>query len=185
MSSLDVVKFAISRGVRYEAGIIYGVSGRPLAPRPAGKGYRVVGLPKPDGGFTNIYVHKLVYYFETGDERAFEVGYEIDHANHDRSDNRFENLMLMASHDHESQSSRLNLRNARITVEIANKIRTEYQSGQYTQKQLASKYDLSQQHISDIVTGKKWGEKWGVDVPETSEVIRERKIRVARENLGI
>ena len=41
-------------------------------------------------------------------------------------------------------------------LEMANEIRALYNSGYYTQKDLAEKYNISRQHISSIINNKKW-----------------------------
>lgn len=149
------IDYAVDRGIRYSNGDIIGVSGRILKPRSAGKGYRTVQLPTIHG-YENVYIHKLVWYFETGDYRAFSDDYEIHHVNRIRHDNRFENLELLPSAIHESLSSRLNTRAAKITVDIANQIKSIYNTGKLSQKKIAEKFNLSQGHISDIVNDKKW-----------------------------
>lgn len=149
------IDYAISRGVTYFNGNIVGVSGKILKPRPAGKGYRTVQLPTING-YENIYVHKLVWYFETGDVRAFSNDYEIHHKNHSRHDNRFENLEIMPAYDHESMSSRLNTRSAKITLDIADKIKSVYREGVLSQRKIAGMFGLSQGHVSAIVNNKKW-----------------------------
>lgn len=161
---IEIVKFAVSRGVRYEKGRVVGVSGKPLAPRLAGKGYRVVGIPTPEGTFTNVYMHKLIYYLITLDDRAFNPMYEIHHEDGDRSNNAPNNLRLILAHDHESMPSKLNTHSAKITLQIARDIKAEYETMGVTQKALGHKYGLSQQHISAIVNGLKWGEIWEVDI---------------------
>lgn len=150
------IDYAVSRGVAYCDGNIIGISGKPLKPRSAGKGYKTVQLPTPQG-FENVYVHKLVWYFETGDIRAFDNAYEIHHKNLKRDDNRFDNLEIMLSHNHESLSSKLNLRSAKISLDIADKIKELYAKGKMSQRAIAERFDLSQGHISDIVNDKKWG----------------------------
>lgn len=160
---IEIVKFAVSRGVRYENGAVFGVSGKVLQPRPIGDGYVGFQIPRPNGGFVNVYGHKLVYFLMTQDERAFSPAYEIHHKNGVRSDNKPDNLELMTAYDHESLSSRLNTHSAKIDLATARNIKAEYATGKLSQKALGEKYGLSQQHISDIVNGRKWGEIWDMD----------------------
>jgi len=51
-----------------------------------------------------------------------------------------------------------NLRNRRntITLEIANEIRNLYKTGNYTQKELANKFNISQANVSFIILNKRW-----------------------------
>lgn len=149
------IDYAVGRGIQYVNGNIIGVSGKILKPRPAGKGYRTVQLPTVRG-YENVYVHKLVWYFETGDYRAFDNEYEIHHVNHIRHDNRFENLELLPSVVHESLSSRLNTHSAKITIDMADRIKSIYSLGKLSQKKIAEMFGLSQGHVSDIVNDKKW-----------------------------
>lgn len=48
------------------------------------------------------------------------------------------------------------VKNAKIDQETADKIREDWLSGMYLQKDLALKYDLSRSSISEILAGKKW-----------------------------
>lgn len=153
---LNYVLKAMEKGLSYHDGKIFGVSGKELKPRNGGVGYRVISIPTEKGKFINCYVHKLVYWFETKDVRVFDSEYEIHHKNHKRDDNRIDNLELMLAREHESRSSKGNLHNARITQKIADEIVYRYTNEKISQKKLAIEYELSQQHISDIVTGKKW-----------------------------
>ncbi len=155
--NIEQIKYAVERGIRYENGNIIGLRGKPLKPRKGGKGYKVVALPTPTG-FLNEYVHRLVYYFETGDVRVFDNNYEIHHNNGIRHDNRIGNLKLMGAREHESLSSKGNTHNAKIDYDTAQQIRTRYAKGGISQTDLAKEYDLSQQHVSDIIRGKKWGD---------------------------
>jgi predicted XRE-type DNA-binding protein len=52
-----------------------------------------------------------------------------------------------------------NRRTTRLTSEIADEIRRLYATGQYTQRELAEKFDTDQPRISAIVRGVKWKEK--------------------------
>lgn len=53
-----------------------------------------------------------------------------------------------------------NSRNKRNTInmKIVNEIRTLYKTGNYTQKELGNKYNLSQGMISCIINNKNWGD---------------------------
>lgn len=153
---LDQVKYAVSRGVGYSDGQIIGVSGKTLKPRSLGKGYRGVQLPKEGGGFKNFYVHHLVYWFETGDDRVFDSEYEIHHKDKNRANNSIENLELLPAHTHRSQEATMNRNNARIDFETAELIRKIYAEGNRSQTSIAEEFGLVQQHVSDIVNFNKW-----------------------------
>lgn len=45
---------------------------------------------------------------------------------------------------------------AKLTMELANKIREEYKEGNITQAALAAKYNLGHTIISDIILNKRW-----------------------------
>lgn len=50
-----------------------------------------------------------------------------------------------------------NRRTTKLSLEKIIEIRTKYNSGYYTQKQLAKEYNVSFGHISDIVNNERWG----------------------------
>ena len=76
---------------RYENGILYwrikpsnNVNAGDVAGKIGGGGYRWIGYSK-----VRYPAHRLVWIMHFGE---IQKGYEIDHINHVRSDNRIENL---------------------------------------------------------------------------------------------
>lgn len=55
-----------------------------------------------------------------------------------------------------SQINNQNQRTTKLSLGIANEIRVKYDSGYYTQQQLAKKYGVNQQQISNIINNKTW-----------------------------
>jgi hypothetical protein len=49
--------------------------------------------------------------------------------------------------------------NSKLTMMIANEIRTKYATGDYTQIALAKEYNINQHSISSVVRNKRWIEK--------------------------
>ena len=47
-------------------------------------------------------------------------------------------------------------RTTKLSLEIANEIRNLWNIGNYNQKQLAKKYNISNHHISNIINNKRW-----------------------------
>lgn len=150
------VLYAISRGLRYEDGQIIGLRGRPLKPYINGHGYKFVDLPKSSGGHTSVSHHKLVYYFETGDERAFAPEYSIHHIDGDRVNNSILNLRLMTLSDHmRLENTGEKNSNAKITKAQADEIKIKRQAG-YRPTELAQEYNITMTNVWYITSGKSW-----------------------------
>ena len=55
-----------------------------------------------------------------------------------------------------SQINNQNQRSTKVTLEIANKIRDSYNTGDYTFKKLSKLFKLSEGHIKNIIYNKRW-----------------------------
>lgn len=63
---LSLVHSAVEKGLSYRNGQLIGISGKVLTQKKnAGKGYKAISIQNGLGGYTNGYVHKLVYWFVT------------------------------------------------------------------------------------------------------------------------
>lgn len=161
---MNYYKLAESIGYTHNInGKIVGVYGRVLADRFTGD-YLGFSVNKGNGKHANIYVHRFILWLTIHDERIFNTKeWDVHHKNEILLDNRPENLELRNKHAHRSYHDALNARSAKIDYETALKIRVRYNQGGISQKTLAEEHGLSQPHISDIITGKKWGDKWSKD----------------------
>lgn len=150
------VLYSIGRGLRYEDGRVIGVTGVPLKPKKDTDGYEQVTISRNGGGNINVSYHKLVYYFETGDENAFNPDYEIHHIDKDKTNNKIENLQLMDRFTHRSMEKAGNKNYTKLTWEQVNEIRTRYAQGGVFQRELAVEYGVSREAIRDVVNNVHW-----------------------------
>ena len=67
-----------------------------------------------------------------------------------------DNMDDMVREGRQGKQSGIDHHNAFLTQEIADSIRDDYSTGEYTQTDLGYIYGVSQKHISDIVIGKYW-----------------------------
>lgn len=156
-----IVDNAILQGlVVNDDGTIIGVSGKQVTPRASGVGYQCLALKKiGEIGYINVYWHRIVYYYFSMDTRTFEANWNVHHKDGNRQNNALYNLELKEAYVHYSGHHRLNTNNARMTYDTAEEIRSLYRKGGISQTAIAKMYGVVQQHISDILSGKKWGDK--------------------------
>lgn len=64
-----------------------------LTPQPNKKGYQLVWLSDNEGKIKGYQVHRVVYEAVTSE--PIPEGFQVNHINEDKTDNRFENLNLM------------------------------------------------------------------------------------------
>ena len=84
---------AIQRGYTVDGdGDVYGPSGRRLARRACGSGYRAIAM-KIEGRVVNVEVHRIAAYQRYG-EAIFQDGIEVRHLDGDCTNNRADNLAL-------------------------------------------------------------------------------------------
>jgi hypothetical protein len=137
-------------------------TGKPCDPRPIKgvdrRGYRVASLRK-DGKTYQLLIHRLValtYLCDPGDQ-------VVCHWNHNRDDNRLENLYVASQAENCRQSGRegryghwrkgVEPANKTLSDQDRRKLREEYATGAYKQIELAAKYGISQSTVSLICLG--------------------------------
>jgi HNH endonuclease/NUMOD4 motif len=130
---------------------------RKLKLRKNEDGYIKAGLSinKKQKRFT---VHRLVYLAFIGD---IPMGYEINHKNGIRDDNRVENLERL-THQENIQYSKNVLKtdyatygNSRMTLEQLRTIKAMYKSG-FTCKAIGQHMGFGKSQIANVVSGRSW-----------------------------
>lgn len=133
----------------------------PIAPRPVTyvnrAGY-VVGRIKVDGAALWYRAHRVIWMSVNGE---IPIGMEIDHKNHDRSDNRIENLRLVTPSEQMQNCNNKGSKNSRATLtdEQVACIRKDRSSG-VRLKALAARYGTSIGTISMAARGVTYREKY-------------------------
>lgn len=124
-----------------------------------GKGYPRVSLFENKKG-KNFCIHILVAEAFIGPK---PIGMEVNHINGNKKDNRPQNLEYCTRSFNNQHCYSLGLRkgirgeknpHCKISDTDVQKIRDLYQTGNYTQKQLAKQFGSTQAHISCIVLHK-------------------------------
>lgn len=116
---------SMDRTVFFEDGRVRRYKGRILKPTDNGNGYKMLKTNKPK---VNLYVHRLVAkYFIKNEDPLKNV---VNHLNHDKSDNRVENLEWCTQQHNIKHSLHLMRNNARYTPdEVAKKIISDLKLG--------------------------------------------------------
>lgn len=124
-----------------------------------GTGYKRVCL-RLDNSDVHKYVHRLVLQAFLGDN----PGLQVNHKNGIKTDNRLSNLEWVTAAENLAHARRngllksegVNHYRAKLTDVDIVEIRSLYASGRYTQSALSARYAVCSQHISDIITKKRW-----------------------------
>jgi hypothetical protein len=134
-------------------GLLIGVKGRPIG-SPNHDGYiRAYGM----GGLYGL-VHRLVWESVNGEIPA---GYEINHKNGNKRDNRIENLECVTPSQNVKHAYETGLKvptmgasnpNARLSDEIIREIRRT----PGPRRPIAERFGIALTTVSDIRTGKRW-----------------------------
>jgi hypothetical protein len=110
-----------------------------------------------------VFVHRAVWVAANG---AVPEGFEIDHVNCKRADNRLSNLRLLTHARnvprgrHASRAGEAN-GNSLLTLAQVKEIRRRWAAGGECQAAIAADYGTNRQYISDIVRGRAWNlSKW-------------------------
>lgn len=134
-----------------------------------------IGAKKPDGYISHsmkyrgnqyqFMVHRMVYVFFNGPE-SLSAGRVINHLDGDKGNNRIENLELVTQSDNIRHSLRTGLKRivnnntTKLTWDEVDLIRMLYNEGEYSQRDLAKMYGVSQSNIGQIVSYKTWKEEY-------------------------
>lgn len=121
----------------------------------AGNGYGVFFIEKVDGRSVMAYAHRVAYVIAYG--RIPDGLYVCHHcdnppcvnAEHLFAGSQFDNMRDAAKKGRTSQS------NLRLPQRVVDAIRLRYAAGGVTQAALADEYDISHQHVSNIILGKR------------------------------
>ena len=117
-------------------------SGRFLKPTTNRNGYAAVSVQyrQGDGEYQgDIYIHRAIWVLCRGIPTSLNA--EVDHIDHNRQNNRLENLRLVYKDENRSR---------KITFEDAEEIRRRYASGE-SQRTLGKAYGLSKTSVGEIV----------------------------------
>lgn len=134
--------------------------GRTLRQVKNRKGYPEVRI-QIEGANSPRVVHKMVMLTFMYPR---PTSMQVNHINGKKDDNRLVNLEWVTPSENLKHAystgllSRKGEKNtkAKLTIQKVEEIRQKYESGNYTQKNLASEYGVAQAHISTIILGKTW-----------------------------
>ena len=125
----------------------------------SGNGYKTVTLS--NNTYKKYTIHRLVIeHFKINNLNLKE----INHIDGNKLNNNIDNLEFCTSSQNKQHAWDNNLRTfsfknhakAKLSNEIAEKIRKEYQTGKFTQRDLAKKYDIVVSGINQIIKNKNW-----------------------------
>ncbi len=132
---------------------------RDLVPQIGSRGYAQVGLSN-NGRTRTVRVHKLVATAFLGDT---PVGYEVNHVDTNKLNNRADNLEYLTHLDNVQHAVQHNLYRARhgenhysckLPDSVVQEIRVRYIDSKLSQRALASMYGVNQSQISRILSNK-------------------------------
>jgi hypothetical protein len=127
-------------------------------------GYCYVNLTLKSGKQKNCIVHRLIasaFFGECSD------GYQVNHKNGIRDDNRIDNLEYLTKIENERHSWRfLNRKpsinrgeeagSAKLTEKKVLQMRHLHATGKYTYKELGKRFGISGGHTSKVINGDAW-----------------------------
>lgn len=108
-----------------------------------------------------VYAHRLVWQYFFGD---IPEGFETNHRNGDKTDNRPENLEIVTRSTNTKHAYAFGLMDTKGEKHPSNRlseidvrqIRQLYANGVCTQKQLANRFNVTRPHIGNIISHRAW-----------------------------
>jgi len=116
------------------------------------KGYLIVGLFKNGTGKIQRVQRLVAKHFIPNPDNKLCV----NHKNGIKTNNRVENLEWVTNQENITHAIENGLYPTKINCEIAKEIRELYATKSYSQRKVASKYNLSHTTICEIVNYKTW-----------------------------
>lgn len=158
VSNLGKVR-SLDREITFRNGRKRTYDGCFLSPKRSGDGYRKVAL-SVGRNINQVSIHRLVMLAFVGPSDL-----EVNHKNGDKTDNRLENLEYTTRAENELHAyhtlghraaNGARKSNAKLTDADVVKIRQEWATGKYTQKEIAGRFGISYRNVSLIVNDKAW-----------------------------
>lgn len=124
------------------------------------KGYQSVHLSEKPHRVCTLYVHRLVVEAFVG---PIPAGFDVDHLDYDRSNNRLANLRVVPHSENVGRSRRYGRMPrgethgiAKLTEDDVRQIRVIYAAGGISQAALGRRYGVTQSAVKDIVRRINW-----------------------------
>lgn len=136
-------------------------AGQELKQHSSAAGYKYISVSKNDT-YKKPYVHRLVTMAFIG---PCPKGYEVNHKNGIKDDNRLENLEYVTRSEnlkHAYRELKVNRASgedaarSKLTEIQVKMIRDLYAAGSYTMVELAEAFNITQPNVSYIIAGKSW-----------------------------
>jgi len=114
---------------------------------------------KINGKQVNCFAYRVVWVYFNGE---IPDNLQINHINGIKTDNRLKNLEIVTQLENEKHAFKIGLKpngekhgRAKLTNEKVREIRNRYKKGEL-QRKIAKDFNISRQHISNIVNRKQW-----------------------------
>lgn len=130
-----------------------------------GNGYRKIHLVNDRGITVKKFIHRVVLEAFLG---KCPKGFEVNHINRNRMDNRLKNLeykRISENRSHKGESHG----QSKLRVEDVEAIRDLYQEGYTTYKELAQYYDVDVTTIGKVVRNETWTHLLPTSAPQITE----------------
>ena len=153
------------------------------------KGYKIISLVFREGKHKNVPVHRIVCYTFNGYPPKDMAEPSVNHKDYNTLNNNFSNLEWMEWK--ENARMRKNLpsceRSGHATMDnkTARKIIFELANSDINENEIAQKYGINSQVVSQIATGKTWRELSEPYLDDIFEHNRHRKTKMAITLFGI